>query len=187
MNYDVWDLEANISEEKTFPDEVFLPPMSPHHSSYIIHHTYLMRTFLPFFLIVFLFSNCKNKPQAFQQTRAEADLPKDFLEFYQKFHTDSVYQMAHIEWPLKGESGISADTMAKRQLKEWNPEDWRLMHLPDTSMSTLKRSFETVGEIIVVEKMSYPMVGFGFERQFYKEEDGQWRLIFYGENTQMVQ
>jgi len=54
-------------------------------------------------------------------------------------------------------------------------------------MSTLKRSFETVGEIIVVEKMSYPMVGFGFERQFYKEEDGQWRLIFYGENTQMVQ
>jgi hypothetical protein len=95
--------------------------------------------------------------------------------------------MAHIEWPLKGESGISSDTMAKRQLKEWNPEDWRLMYLPDTSMSTLKRSFETVGEIIVVEKMSYPMVGFGFERQFYKEEDGQWRLIFYGENTQMVQ
>ena len=146
-----------------------------------------MRTFLLFISIVVLFSNCKNKPQALQQTKAEEDLPKDFLEFYQKFHTDSVYQMAHIEWPLKGETGISQDTTTKRQLTEWTPENWRLMHLPDTSMSTLKRNFEMVGDILVIEKMSYPMVGYGYERQFYKEEDGQWWLIFYGETTQLTQ
>jgi len=146
-----------------------------------------MRNLFLFCSLVFLVFSCKNKsPQPLQQTRAEADLPKDFLEFYQKFHADSVYQMAHIEWPLKGESGVSQDTMAKRQLTEWTPENWHLMHLPDTTMSTLKRSFETVGEVMVIEKMSYPMVGFGYERQFYKEEDGQWRLIFYGE-TQMLQ
>jgi hypothetical protein len=56
------------------------------------------------------------------------------------------------------------------------------MHLPDTTMSTLKRGYEMVGEVLVVEKMSYPMVGFGFERQFYKDEDGEWRLIFYSES-----
>lgn len=146
-----------------------------------------MRYLFLFCSLVFLLSNCKNKsPQPLQQTRAEAELPKDFLEFYQKFHTDSTYQMAHIEWPLKGESGVSQDTLAKRQLTEWTPENWHLMHLPDTTMSTLKRSFETVGEVMIIEKMSYPMVGFGYERQFYKEEDGQWRLIFYGE-TQMLQ
>ncbi len=143
-----------------------------------------MRTFLLFSLLAFLLSNCKNKPQALQQTKGEAELPKDFLEFYQQFHTDSAYQMAHIEWPLKGESGVSQDSTAKRQLVEWMPEKWHLMHLPDMTMSTLKRSFETVGEVIVIERMSYPMVGFGYERQFYKEEDGQWRLIFYGETTQ---
>jgi hypothetical protein len=140
-----------------------------------------MRTSFLFFSLLCLFSNCKNKPQALQQAKAEADLPKDFLEFYQKFHTDSVYQMAHIEWPLKGEKGVSQDTMAKRQLTEWTPENWRMMHLPDTTMSTLKRGFETVGDVMVIERMSYPMVGFGYERQFYKEEDGSWRLIFYSE------
>jgi hypothetical protein len=145
-----------------------------------------MRTILQFTLIILLLSNCKNKPQGLQQTKSIGDLPKDFLEFYQQFHTDSVYQMAHIEWPLRGEKGISQDTLAKRQLAEWSPETWHLMHLPDTTMSTLKRSFELVGGVLVVEKMSYPMVGFGYERQFYKEEDGQWRLIFYGESTQMM-
>lgn len=143
-----------------------------------------MRTLLLFLPLVVLFSNCKNKPQAFQQAKAESDLPKDFLEFYQKFHTDSAYQMAHIEWPLKGEAGISQDSTAKRQLTEWIPETWHMMHLPDTTMSTLKRSFEMVGEVLVVERMSYPMVGFGYERQFYKEEDDQWRLIFYAETSQ---
>ncbi|MBK6994865.1 MAG: DUF4348 domain-containing protein [Lewinellaceae bacterium] len=146
-----------------------------------------MRTLLLFLSLVFLFSNCKNKPQALQQAKAEGDLPKDFLEFYQKFHTDSVYQMAHIEWPLKGEKGVSQDTTAKRQLTEWTPETWRLMHLPDTTMVTLKRGFETVGDVLVIERMSYPMVGFGYERQFFKEEDGQWRLIFYSETEMQMQ
>ncbi|MFN0036648.1 MAG: DUF4348 domain-containing protein [Saprospiraceae bacterium] len=144
-----------------------------------------MRTFLLLFSLISLFSNCKNKPQTLQQAKAEGDLPKDFHEFYQKFHTDSSYQMAHIEWPLKGETGVSEDSMAKLQLTEWNPETWHLMHLPDTSMSTLKRGFEMVGEVLVIERMSYPMVGFGYERQFYKEEDGQWRLIFYAERLMM--
>lgn len=140
-----------------------------------------MRTFLLFFSLVFVLSNCKNKPQAIQQSKSAADLPKDFLEFYQNFHADSAYQMAHIEWPLKGEKGVSADSALASRLHEWLPETWQLMHQPDTSMSTLKRSYEMVGEVLVIEKMSYPMVGFGFERQFYKEEDGQWRLIYYAE------
>ena len=140
-----------------------------------------MRKVLQFFLLIILLSNCKNKPQALQQAKAEADLPKDFLEFYQQFHSDSSYQMAHIEWPLKGEKGSSTDTLGRSQLTEWEPETWSIMHFPDTTMSTLKRGFETVGDVLVIERMSYPMVGYGYERQFYKEDDGQWRLIFYGE------
>lgn len=145
----------------------------------------MQRIFL-FSLLALVASNCKNKPQALQQSKAEEELPKDFRAFYQQFHTDSAYQMAHIEWPLKGETGIGQDTVAKRQLTEWTPENWRMMRMPDVSMSTLKRTFETVGDVMVVERMSYPMVGLGYERQFYKEEDGAWRLIFYAESTPMV-
>ncbi|MBL7806191.1 MAG: DUF4348 domain-containing protein [Saprospiraceae bacterium] len=144
-----------------------------------------MRLFVLILTLSFLFFNCKNKPQPLQQAKAEGELAKDFLEFYQKFHSDSTYQMAHIEWPLKGETGISQDTTSKRQLTEWTPANWRLMHFPDTTMSTLKRSFETVGDVMVIERMSYPMVGFGYERQFYKEENGEWRLIYYAESTLM--
>lgn len=144
-----------------------------------------MRTLLlSLFLIVFLIQ-CKNSPQAGQQAKPGTEPPKDFWEFYQRFHTDSVYQIAHIEWPLKGESGVSKDSTVRRQLVEWQPENWKLMHLPDTSMSTLKRAFETMGEVMVIERMWYPMVGLGYERQFYKEENGEWRLIFYGEAQPM--
>jgi hypothetical protein len=145
-----------------------------------------MQRILLFSLFAFVLFHCKNKPQALQQSKEMGDLPGDFLEFYQKFHTDSAYQMAHIEWPLKGETGIGQDTLAKRRLTEWTPEKWRMMRMPDVSMSTLKRTFETVGDVMVVERMSYPMVGLGYERQFYKEEDGAWRLIFYAESTPMV-
>lgn len=145
-----------------------------------------MRSFSLFIALFLLLSACKNKPQTSGHVKSEADLPKDFREFYQQFHADSAYQMAHIEWPLKGETGISADSTSKRQLMEWTPETWRLMHYPDTSMSTLKRNFEIMGDAIIIERMSYPMVGYGYERQFYKEEDGSWRLIFYGE-SQLVQ
>ena len=89
--------------------------------------------------------------------------------------------MAHIEWPLKGEKGIARDSSLQQQLFEWTPETWQLMHLPDTSMSTLKREYETVSNVLIIERMYYPMVGFGFERQFFKEEDNQWRLIYYAE------
>lgn len=95
--------------------------------------------------------------------------------------------MAHIEWPLKGERAVvGADSTLSPQLYEWEPETWRTMHLPETGWSSLKRSYEMLGDVMVIEHMSYPMVGFGFERQFYKEDNGQWTLIYYGEK-QMVQ
>ena len=143
-----------------------------------------MRFFL-FFTVFCLAMGCKNQPAPMIQTKGANQLPKDFNEFYQKFHTDSLYQMSHIEWPLKGEKGISADSTQAQSLTEWTPEKWRLMLMPDTSMSTLIRSYETVGDVVVIEKMFYPMVGLGYERQFYKEEDGSWKLIYYAESTSM--
>lgn len=141
-----------------------------------------MRILLLFSLATFVFFNCQNAPQAIQQTKNAGDLPRDFLDFYQKFHTDSTFQMAHIEWPLKGEKSTNEeDAPLNTQLHEWTPETWKVMHLPDTSMSTLKRNYEVVGQVLIIERISYPMVGFGFERQFFKDEDNSWRLIYYAE------
>jgi hypothetical protein len=143
-----------------------------------------MRSIIFLLPTLLLLAQCQGKPAQTptQKPVKWEELPQDFTAFYQKFHTDSAYQMAHIEWPLKGERAeVRADSTLVPQLHEWEPATWRLMHLPETSWSSLKRDFETFGNVMVIERMSYPMVGFGFERQFYKEEDGRWKLIYYAE------
>lgn len=113
-------------------------------------------------------------------------LPDDFLSFYQQFHSDSAYQMAHIQWPLKGEKAEKDSSgAAHKVLYSWNPEHWNMLHLPDISDPGLKRSFETVGDALVIERMQYPMVNYGLERQFFKDDKNEWQLIFYSEMQEL--
>ena len=117
-----------------------------------------------------------------QKSTEADDLPKDFLVFYQQFHTDSAYQIAHIQWPLKGEkANRTAEGGSKKLLATWEPQDWVMLHLPDMSDAGLKRSYETISDVMVIERLQYPMVNFGLERQFYKDDQDQWQLIFYSE------
>lgn len=144
-----------------------------------------MRSFLLICTAFCFILACKNKPSELIQTKTANQLPQDFSAFYEKFHSDSAFQMEHIEWPLKGEKGIKADSTQAQTLTEWSPEQWKIMVKPDTAMSTLKCTYETVGDVLVIEKMFYPMVGVGYERQFFKDDDGAWKLIYYAESTSM--
>ena len=121
-----------------------------------------------------------------QQPKQFADLPQDFLAFYQKFRSDSAYQMAHIEWPLKGEAAERVDsTTYKKVLKTWDPETWEISHMPDFNDPGLKRSFEAITDVLITEKLQYPMVNFGMERQFFKQENNEWQLIYYSEMQEL--
>ena len=94
--------------------------------------------------------------------------------------------MAHIDWPLKGEKIERSDSTAgKKVLTEWEPETWVMFRLPDMSDVGLKRSFETVGDALITERFQYPMVNFGLERQFFKDENNEWRLIYYSEMQEL--
>ena len=139
------------------------------------------------FSLSILSVSCKNNPAGAMQKAAEmADLPKDFLAFYQQFHTDSSYQMAHIEWPLKGEKSVPNESGdKKRVLATWEPETWEMLHLPDMTDAGLKRSFETISDVLIIEKLQYPMVNYGMERQFFKEENGAWKMIYYAEMQEL--
>jgi hypothetical protein len=52
---------------------------------------------------LFLFS-CKNDTHshsgAAQETSAQEALPEGFADFYQQFHSDSLYQVEHIVFPI---------------------------------------------------------------------------------------
>lgn len=130
---------------------------------------------------------CKNSSAGPAQKAAEfTDLPQDFLTFYQSFHNDSVYQVAHIEWPLKGDKPEKLESGgSKKVLFVWEPQNWQMLHLPDFNDPGLKRSYETMGDVMIIERMVYPMVNYGLERQFYKDENNEWKLIFYSEMQEL--
>ena len=60
-----------------------------------------MRFTASLFLFLAVFAACRNPsaaPVAAVSTSGEGqELPAGFLDFYEKFHTDSSYQMAHIQ------------------------------------------------------------------------------------------
>ena len=121
-----------------------------------------------------------------QKAAERTDLPKDFLAFYQQFHTDSAYQMAHIDWPLKGEKLERQENGGqKKVLTLWEPEQWTMLRMPDLQDVGLKIYYETISDVLITEKLQYPMVNFGLERQFFKDEQNEWQLIFYSEMQEL--
>lgn len=108
--------------------------------------------------------------------------PEDFLKFYHQFHTDSLYQMAHIQWPLAGDIEVGEGSNRKVQVNAWSPEDWRMHQLVDFSARTdFKRDFEIVGDALIIEKIYAPSANMGQERRFFKEENGEWMLLHFSD------
>ena len=127
-------------------------------------------------LLIFL-TNCRQKP-ALQQQEITA-LPADFVAFYEKFHADSAYQMAHIQFPLEGypQAPDSATLAANfhRTADKW------LMHRSTMFVDSLyTRQFDVPMEGLVNEIIMQRNVPYGTYRRFFKRSDG-WFLIFYSD------
>ncbi len=132
-------------------------------------------------LIFLIFTACnKNKSQDknLDGIFFDQDVPADFLEFYLRFHQDSVYQIEHIDFPLAGIPNLAYD-MPQDSINKfsWQAEDWKLHkafnYSDDYAREYIKYSDELIGEIIY-EKEN----GYGIERRFSKTSNG-WRLIYY--------
>ncbi|MEM6724958.1 MAG: hypothetical protein AAF598_13040 [Bacteroidota bacterium] len=104
---------------------------------------------------------------------AEA-LPADFKAFYKQFHEDSLFQMAHISFPLEGVPNYIDSSYTGNYF--WKKEDWR-MHRPfDPTFGGYDRSF-SYNEYMVEETIS-DQYDFGTLRRFYKMDE-EWMLIYY--------
>lgn len=142
---------------------------------------YLKFPFFVFCLLLSVFS-CKNKPTASTKTATDAQLPAGFMSFYDKFHRDSVFQMSHIQWPLRGETAVQMDsTRREKQLASWEPQTWNLQRPVDFNSGEFKREWETMGEEFVIERIRYAAANYGLERHFMRREDGEWELIYYAD------
>ena len=162
------------------PDELFLPLIFPFQNCQFMK-------ILPLLLCAGIaFVSCKQNtpaaPQAESVTTSDTQLPADFNAFYTKFHTDSLYQMAHIPWPLQGDTSEQVDsTHYQKKNIYWEKEKWIMHHPVDYGSGDYKRQVQLLGDDIVIEYITITAGGYGIERRFAKQPDGEWNLIFYSD------
>lgn len=100
---------------------------------------------------------------------------ESFEHFFSKFHSDSLFQMERIRFPLPG---INTDEMAMDDtIYYWEAENWKMHH--DVNLDTTDFIVErNISDSLTVEKIYEENTGFIIERTFEKI-DGRWYLVYY--------
>ena len=140
-----------------------------------------------------LLFSCQNQSApsistAQSEAATAAGVPDDFEAFYQKFLSDSLFQVAHIVWPLHGPQLVTAADSSASQLEphHWTPEDWVMHHPTDYSDGSCTRELQMLGDVIVLERIRLKAANYGIERRFARQPDtGEWALIYYSSLREM--
>lgn len=142
-----------------------------------------MRLFFLYLLTAIAFFACKNnRPKESEQvTQTSVQLPQDFLDFYQKFHHDSLYQMEHIIWPLQGDTDQQVDSTHYQKVNTvWERDKWHIQRL-DFNQDDYVFDRKMLGDILIIERIRPRSVNYGIERRFAKQSNGEWALIYYSD------
>jgi len=128
-----------------------------------------------YILLLLFFFACKSNTDSNQESSpAEQviEIPAEFVDFYEKFHTDSLFQVDHIIFPVKGSTSDQT----------YNKENW-VMHKPfDSQGGNYERSFNNINGIIIefVQEQS----GFATIERRFSKISGEYQLIYYDIKTQ---
>jgi hypothetical protein len=103
---------------------------------------------------------------------------KDFEIFYDKFISDSIYQITKVQFPIKG---VLADYEGE---KEWTKETWPFMKWD------LRKEIRNTDDSITIDQSNDRFFfgsycrdcGFSFEMSFDKN-DNEWYLTYRQENN----
>ena len=123
---------------------------------------------LKLFLLFLILINCNQKNE----------IDEEFHDFDKRFHSDSIFQMSRITFPLKGNI---VDGFEK---KNWSEKEWEILRTSVTE-KTVEKDFkkQTIfSDSLVTEKIWIENSGFIFERHF-KKIDGKWYLVFCEDNN----
>lgn len=128
----------------------------------------------------------EGKTETFQNTDLTSNiserLPADFEEFYVKFHSDSVYQVDHVLFPLRGLPTNADSATVSGGNFHWQKENWNLHQPFNTKKGEYSREFISLGDVITED--IYTKDGFGMQRRFMKTDD-DWFLIYYSAMNKM--
>lgn len=133
-----------------------------------------MSKFLPFLAlpITLYLISCDSKKQETNKTEIAKTVPEDFDSFYDKFHSDSFFQMSRIRFPLEGKY---IDGFEKT---DWKRENWTMLKTKISDVDTAQ--FKTAiikTDSTFIEKYYIENSGFSSEYKF-KLVNNEWFLVY---------
>ncbi|MFC0779113.1 hypothetical protein [Flavobacterium sp. HJSW_4] len=145
-------------------------------------------TILPVLALAFISLNC-NRVKEEQNLNSEVavkndslakpikkELPENFDEFNKKFHSDSLFQVSRVDFPIEGKHVSGFDQ------HEWTRKNWEfqvILVADKTEIEEYQHSL-TKTDTLITERFWIPDSGFEVERKF-KLINNKWFLIYYND------
>ncbi len=131
-----------------------------------------MKTIHILILALFTLVNCE------RNTDQENESDHDFDVFYDKFLSDSSYQINHIQFPLAGRSYASGQQHSDFK---WQREDWSIHRSFDPQETGFSSSFSKISDEFIIETILLNTGEYGMERRFSKFGNDGWHLIYFSD------
>jgi hypothetical protein len=101
---------------------------------------------------------------------------ENFDAFNERFHSDSVFQISRIDFPIEG---ISVSGFDKHN---WTKTNWEFLKIPVSEKTNIEDYEHSLvkTDSLITERFWIENSGFEVERQF-KRINGKWFLIYYND------
>ncbi|KFF05452.1 hypothetical protein [Flavobacterium reichenbachii] len=133
----------------------------------------------PIIIIAFIFTilSCnKNKNNHKLSLEKEGRQIENFDQFNKRFHSDSVFQISRVDFPIEGThvSGF--------EHYDWTKKNWEFQIVPVSEQNKIDEYQHSLikSDTLIIEKFWIENSGFQVERKF-KIIDGKWFLIYYND------
>lgn len=144
-------------------------------------------SFLSLFILALIFLSCNKVKEANSKSGAavsnasvlkpvEKELPENFDEFNKKFHSDSLFQVSRVDFPIEGKHVTGFEQ------HNWTRKNWQFQAVPVAEKSEIEEYNHTLvkTDTLITERFWIPNSGFEVERQF-KLIRNKWFLIYYND------
>lgn len=142
-------------------------------------------------MVLLIFTQCnrksnpvKGKPSSQNKiTKKEVTTPaakktENFDVFYKKFHTDSLFQLSRVQFPLKGQQ------IHLKGTNSWKKDNWMMIKATAAEIDRAEYNVKTVRKVdSYFEGIYCKNCGFSFEME-YRLINGKWYLIYLQERDQ---
>lgn len=128
------------------------------------------------FLILISCQDKKGEPSTLDSKKTLITKRENFDRFNIRFHSDSVFQISRVDFPI---DGISVSGFERHN---WKKENWKFITVPVSEKNEVENYEHSLikNDTLVIEKFWIPDSGFEVERQF-KLIKNKWFLVYYND------